>query len=112
MISKQVSLLNESDRGIITMIDTTRKKTIARTRMLALEGWIERVDLSNRRLHVRTGSKDKFGVCVLIPDHCEIRHLSHHLQLTSLMPCDAINIAYLEDENGARIAQTIEMVTG
>lgn len=94
------------------MIDTTRKKSLARSRLLTLEGWIERVDLSNRRLHVRTGSKDKFGVCVLIPNHCDIRHQLHHLQLSSLLPCDAISIAYQEDEYGARIAQTIEMIPG
>lgn len=77
-----------------------------------MEGWVERVDISNRRLHVRTGSRDKFGVCVIIPDHCDIRHQLYHLQLSSLLPCDAISIAYQEDENGARIAQTVEMITG
>ena len=39
-----------------------------------LEGWIDRVDLSNRRLHVRTGSRDSIGVTVDIPDECEIHH--------------------------------------
>ena len=92
------------------MIDTTKKKTITRTKLHILEGWVERVDLTSRRLHVRTGSRDKFGVCVLIPDHCDIRHELHHLQLSSLLPCDAISIAYQEDENGARVAQTIEMM--
>ena len=94
------------------MIDTSKKKTGLRARLQVLEGWIERVDLSNRRLHVRTGSRDKFGVCVLIPDQCDIRHQLYHLQLSSLLPCDAISVSYQEDENGARIAQTVEMITG
>lgn len=97
-------------RGNTTMIDTTKKKTIHRSRLQVLEGWIERVDQSNRRLHVRTGSKDKHGVCVLIPDQCDIRHLQHHLQLTTLMPCDQLSIAFQEDEFGARIAQSIELI--
>lgn len=92
------------------MIDTTKKKTIQRSRLHILEGWIERVDQSNRRLHVRTGSKDKHGVCVLIPDQCDIRHQQHHLQLTTLMPCDQLSIAYQEDEFGARVAQSIELI--
>ncbi|HQR05726.1 MAG TPA: hypothetical protein PLN21_02835 [Gemmatales bacterium] len=92
------------------MIDTTKKKRIQRSRLQVLEGWIERVDQSNRRLHVRTGSKDKHGVCVLIPDHCDIRHLQHHLQLATLLPCDQLSIAYQEDEFGARIAQSIELI--
>lgn len=94
------------------MIDTTKKKTSGRTRLHKLEGWVERVDLSNRRLYVRTGSRDKFGVCVLIPEQCDIRHQLYHLQLTSLLPCDAISISFLEDDNGARIAHTVEMITG
>lgn len=91
------------------MIDTTKKKT-TRIKLHTLEGWVERVDLSNRRLHVRAGSRDKFGVCILIPDDCDIRHDLHHLQLSSLLPCDAISVAYQEDENGARIAHSIEMI--
>lgn len=90
------------------MITTTKKNTF-RQKLLALEGWIERVDHTNRRLHVRTGSRDTVGVCVLIPDHCDIRHQQHHLQLKSLLPCDPVSIAYAEDELGARIAQTIEV---
>lgn len=90
------------------MINTTKKTTL-RHKLQVLEGWIERVDHSNRRLHVRTGSRDRFGVCVLIPDHCDIRHQQHHLHLTSLLPCDPISIAYEEDEFGARIAQSIEV---
>lgn len=92
------------------MIDTTKKKSIQRSRMQKLEGWVERIDQSNRRLHVRTGSKDKFGVCVLIPDQCDIRHLQHHLQLSTLMPCDQLSIAFQEDEFGARIAHSIELI--
>ncbi len=92
------------------MIDTTKKTMTHRSKLLQLEGWVERVDHSNRRLHIRTGSKDKFGVCVLIPDHCDIRHIQHHLQLTSLLPCDQLSIAYQEDEFGARVAQTIELI--
>ncbi|MFT3878705.1 MAG: hypothetical protein QM703_03480 [Gemmatales bacterium] len=92
------------------MIDTTRKTPLQRHRLQKLEGWVERIDQSNRRLHVRTGSKDKFGVCILIPDQCDIRHLQHHLQLSTLMPCDQLSIAYQEDEFGARIAQSIELI--
>lgn len=92
------------------MIDTTRQKTIYRSKPQKLEGWVERIDLSNRQLHVRTGSKDKYGVCVLIPDHCDIRHSHHHLQLATLLPCDQISIAYQEDEFGARLAQSIELI--
>ena len=93
-----------------TMIDTIRKKTFERHRLQMLEGWVERIDQSNRRLHVRTGSKDKFGVCVLIPDQCDIRHQQHHLLLSTLMPCDQLSIAYQEDEFGARIAHSIELI--
>lgn len=92
------------------MIDTSIKaKAIHRSKQQRLEGWIERIDLSNRRLYVRTGSRDKFGVCVLIPDQCDIRHLQHHLRLTTLLPCDQLSIAYHEDEFGAKVAQSIEL---
>jgi hypothetical protein len=74
-----------------------------------LEGWVERVDLHNRRLHVRTGSRDRIGTCVLIPDDCAILHAGNGLRLQSLLPCDAINIRYQEGANGARIARTIEV---
>jgi len=97
-------------RGNYTMIDTTKKTMTHRSKLLQLEGWVERVDHSNRRLHIRTGSKDKFGVCVLIPYHCDIRHIQHHLQLASLLPCDQLSIGYQEDEFGARVAQTIELI--
>ncbi len=92
------------------MIDTVKKKPIQRSKLQRLEGWIERIDQSNRRLHVRMGSKDKHGVCVLIPDQCDIRHQQHHLQLATLMPCDQLSISYQEDEFGARVAQSIELI--
>lgn len=92
------------------MIDTTKKKVMQRSRQHLLEGWIERIDPLNRRLHLRTGSKDKHGICVLIPDQCDIRHLQHHLQLTTLMPCDQLSIVFQEDEFGGRIAQSIELI--
>lgn len=113
MLLHDVSLQSERiERGSNIMIETTRKKSSIRTKLQILEGWIERVDLSNRRLHVRTGSRDKFGVCVLVPDQCDIRHQLYHLQLSSLLPCDAISVSYQQDENGARIAHTVEMITG
>lgn len=91
------------------MINITKKKSILRRQLLTLEGWVERVDHANRKLHVRTGSRDKFGVCVLIPDDCEIMHNLHHLQLRLLLPCDPVSIAYEEDEFGGRVAQTVEI---
>lgn len=92
------------------MINTIKTKKMIRGKLHQLEGWVERVDHYNRRVHVRTGSKDKFGLCVLIPDQCDIRHLQHHLQLTSLLPCDQLSIAYMEDEFGGRVAQSIELI--
>jgi len=106
-------MLVEANWGGLIMIDTSsRKKKGLRHPLHHLEGWIERVDLNKRRLHVRTGSKDRYGVCVLIPDQCHIRHQRYHLQLSSLLPCDAISIDYEEDENGARSDQAIEMTAG
>ncbi len=91
------------------MIEQTISQTIKRTRVQMLEGWVDRIDLGTRRLHVRTGSRDRIGVCVQIPDDCAIEHAGYLLRLQSLMPCDAINIAYQEDDNGLRIAQSIEV---
>jgi hypothetical protein len=103
----------ETSWGGVNVIEASlKRKKGLRHPVHQLEGWIERVDLSKRRLHVRTGSRDKYGVCVLIPDDCPIHHQRYHLQLSSLLPCDAICIDYEEDENGARIAQKIEMIAG
>jgi hypothetical protein len=91
------------------MIVTKTRITTRLSRSHLIEGWIERVDLQNHRVHVRTGSRDKFGVCVHVPDECTIHHESHELTLHSLLPCDAVNIHYLQDEHGARIAHRVEL---
>jgi hypothetical protein len=91
------------------MINTLMKKSVLRRQLLTLEGWVDRVDHHKRQLHIRTGSRDRFGVCVLIPDHCEIKHSQHHLQLRSLLPCDPVSISYEEDDLGGRVAQVVEI---
>ena len=91
------------------MIITKTKITTRLARGQLFEGWIERVDIATRRLHVRTGSRDTTGVCVSVPEECEIRHAEYHLALQSLLPCDAVNIRYLVDEQGAWIAQNVEL---
>jgi hypothetical protein len=91
------------------MIETKNVQLANTSRPHLLEGWVERVDLHNRRLHVRTGSRDRVGVTVHIPQECAIRHDGFELRLQSLLPCDAINVSYRQDDNGARIAQLIEM---
>jgi hypothetical protein len=91
------------------MIITKSKITTRLARGRLLEGWIERIDLSNGRLHLRTGSRDTIGVCVSVPDECEIHHEGYHLLLQSLQACDSVNITYLVDEQGLRIAQDIEV---
>jgi hypothetical protein len=88
---------------------TTFKKTHFRNQLLNIEGWIDRVDISQRKLYMRAGSRDRYGFCILVPADCEIRHELHHLQLRSLLPCDAVSISYMENEVGARIAQRIEV---
>lgn len=88
---------------------TTFKKTHFRHQLLSIEGWIDRVDVSQRRLYLRTGSRDRFGSCIVVPLECEIHHDMHHLHLRSLLPCDAVSIGYVENEVGARIAQRIEV---
>lgn len=74
-----------------------------------LEGWVERVDAHNRRLHVRTGSRDRHGSFVLVPEGCEIHHEGYRLGLQSLLPCDAVNIHYTQDADGTRVAHSVEL---
>ncbi len=90
-------------------MNAIKKVTHLREQQHTLEGWIERVDHSNRRLHIRTGSRDKFGCTVLVPEQCEITHNLLHLQLHSLLPCDPVQIVYEEDDLGGRIARTVEI---
>jgi hypothetical protein len=91
------------------MIDTTTKTMLRRGRDHLIEGWIERVDAQNRRLHVRTGSRDRIGASVQVPEDCEIHHEGYHLGLQSLLPCDAVNIRYSLDAEGVRLATNIEL---
>lgn len=80
-----------------------------RSRLNLLEGWVERVDLNNRRLHVRTGSRDRIGSCLVIPEDCTIQHQGFDFHLRSLLPYDAISITYQEEADGLRIAHAIEL---
>ena len=92
-----------------TIMITTFKKTSFRHQLHNIEGWIDRVDLGQRRLYLRTGSRDRYGLCILIPEDCEIRHETHSLHLRSLLPCDVVSVGYQENEVGARIARHIEV---
>jgi hypothetical protein len=91
------------------MIDTTLRPSLRLQRTQVLEGCIEGVDLQNRRLHIRTGSRDRFGACVQVPEDCDIHHESFELALHSLLPWDAVNIHYTEDAAGQRVAQRVEV---
>lgn len=91
------------------MIDTTIRTTIRMTRPQLFEGWVERVDTANRRLHVRTGSRDRLGACIEVPLECDIHHDGFRLGLQSLLPCDAVNIFYTQKADGARIATDVEL---
>jgi len=91
------------------MIDTTIRTSYRLTRQQLFEGWVERVDATNRRLHVRAGSRDRRGSCIEVPFECEIHHDGSRLGLQSLLPCDAVNILYTHDAGGARVASDVEL---